>query len=103
MSGGARVVCGLVSVEALNLCLSFDTMKSAASQTVTITVIVFASPFADFEANVWFVGAQHAPHCPGHARQRLLLPCSNYSSITELDQIYDGFVLAEAYYLQYDE
>ena len=59
----------------------------------------FREPFSRLRDRSCVIGVQHATYSPSHARQRLLLLLSNYSSITELEQIpYDGFVQAEAYY-----
>ena len=41
-----------------------DTVRPAASKTVTMTVIIFARPSAGLRHNSCIIGVQHAPNCP---------------------------------------
>ena len=90
-SGGTRDVWPGVRSKIVSVFLS-DTVRPAASKTVTMTVIILASPSADLET-IPVSSAYNTPHTAG----RWDLVSDRYT-VLEVDQIpNDFFVLTEAY------
>ena len=91
-SGGAGDVWSGVRSSIVSVLFS-DTVRPAASKTVTMAVIILAKSLDRLRGTSCVIGVQHAPHRPLHAWQWHL---SSDHHILEVNQFpHDVFVLAE--------
>ena len=93
-SAWSRVRSSMVSV------FFSDTVRPAASKTVTMTIIILARPFADLDTISCIIGVQHAPNCPPCTWYRVrAYPRRVLLKVLEVNQTpHNAWVLTEAYY-----